>query len=898
MNKLKDSFFQAYFKMPVPRIIVRTDAPVYTVISVNNAYRLLTGKSNENIGATGINDKAESVERVDHIDSIERAAGSEQVENPEYLINQSIFTLFNPKNTGTIGQSVLKNAMSEAIRINEQVYITEFEMSTISNGSTNTSWWQIEVLPVSEEDNEKPSYLIITKRDITPQILSQRELEEARHREQTLHEELAATNEELSASNEELSTTVEDLQQAHESLKELNNELENRVKTRTAELIKAQEKLKEQHALLNTIVNEVPAGICVLQGPEMIMKTANRKLLELWQRKNDILDRPLTEVMPELIGQEFPHLLNEVYTTGIPYSRFDAEAVLIIEGVKRTVYRDYSFTPIKSSDGITRSIVAMTIDVTERTLGRLRERQLLEEQAAINEELAASNEELASTNEELNEAQENQQQLIAILAKSESRFRTLIMDAPVAICVLKGKDYLLDAINAEGLNILGKKVNRIGKSLHETLSEREYRPFTTLLSSTYRSGKTYYGNEIQAQFEHEEGFVDGYFNFILKPIKTEEGSIDGIIVVASNVTDLVVARKEKESAEIKLGLAIEAAQMGSWHIDSKTKELQYNSALATLFGYEGTEPMTYAQVIAQVTEDCKYRLVAETEKAIADGGTYDITYTQHRFNDAEVIWLRSLGKINQDEEGNYTLFSGVVMNVTEQKRDEQRKNDFIGMVSHELKTPLTSLNGYAQILHAKAKNNDDTFSINALTKVTDQIKKMTTMINGFLNISRLESGKIQLDKQTFLLNELIMENIEEAEILTTNHKILFKPFVPITVFADRDKIGSVISNMISNAVKYSPEGQQIEISCEVIDSSAQISIKDQGMGISEKDIPKLFDRFYRVESNQTQLISGFGIGLYLSAEIITHHKGRIWVESKPGEGSTFFFSLPIGSVKQ
>jgi signal transduction histidine kinase len=236
------------------------------------------------------------------------------------------------------------------------------------------------------------------------------------------------------------------------------------------------------------------------------------------------------------------------------------------------------------------------------------------------------------------------------------------------------------------------------------------------------------------------------------------------------------------------------------------------------------------------------------------------------------------------------------MDVTEQKKDEQRKNDFIGMVSHELKTPLTSLKGYAQILHAKAKKNEDTFATNALSKVTDQVTKMTSMINGFLNLSRLESGKIHLNKTIFDMEELVREHTEEAQLITTTHEIIFKPCDPVPVFADRDKVGSVISNMISNAIKYSPHGKQVEICCNVIGNTVQISVKDQGIGISEEDVPRLFDRFYRVESNETELISGFGIGLYLSAEIVQHHHGKIWVESKVGRGSTFFFSLPTKEI--
>lgn len=856
MDKLKDSFFQAYFNMPVPRIVVRTDTPDYTIIAVNNAY----------LSANGI--------------------------TADVFTEQSLLHLLNTEKTGTECRDLLIEALHKAIQINEPVHLSEFKVFSTYNSYQVTHWWQIELLPVAEA-NEKPQYLVISIRDITQEVLNKKYLEEARNREQLLHEDLAATNEELLASNEELSATMEELKQSEESLRELNFELENIVEERTADLLEAQARLQDHHNLLETIVNEVPAGICVLKGTDMIIETANTKIFQLWERRGTITGKPLLEIMPEIKEQEFPRLLNEVYTTGIAYSNTDAAVEIIFDGVKETVYRDYSYTPLKNPDGTTHSILAMTIDVTERTLARIREQQLMEEQFAINEELSASNEELATTNDKLSEYQKEQQQLIASLAESESRFRNLVMEAPVSICVLKGSNHVIDAINTECLKLMGKTSDVVHQTLKETLPELENQPFLELLDRVYLSGETYYGNEVLAAIEHQGKMVNGYFNFIYQPLKGDNGSVEGIMIVATEVTDLVTARIERENAEAKLGLAIEAARIGSWHIDRNTMALKYNSTLATLFGYEGTEPMTYDQAIAQVTEDCRERLVGAIEKAIADGGDYDVTYTQHRFNDNEVIWLRSLGKIAPDEQGNYTIFSGIVMDITEQKQDEQRKNDFIGMVSHELKTPLTSLTGYAQLLQSRARKNEDMFSLNALTKVALQAQKMTAMINGFLNISRLESGKIQLNKQVFNLDELIEENIEESEILIVTHTITFRQCEPVSVFADRDKIGSVISNMISNAVKYSPEAKEIEVNCEVIGLYAQISVKDYGMGIDPDDIEKLFGRFYRVENKQTQLISGFGIGLYLSAEIVERHHGKIWVESEPGVGSTFFFNLPV-----
>jgi two-component system sensor histidine kinase VicK len=184
-----------------------------------------------------------------------------------------------------------------------------------------------------------------------------------------------------------------------------------------------------------------------------------------------------------------------------------------------------------------------------------------------------------------------------------------------------------------------------------------------------------------------------------------------------------------------------------------------------------------------------------------------------------------------------------------------------------------------------------------LDKAKTQVKKMTTMINGFLNVSRLESGKIHIDKQLFDMKDLVKEAEEEVLATIGSHHIVFEPVEVTLVMADRDKIGHVINNFISNAVKYSPVGSTINVACVTVGKNAQISVKDQGIGIRPADIDKLFERYYRVENVSTKSISGFGIGLYLCSEIIERHSGSIWVESIVGEGSTFHFSIPLDAAE-
>jgi signal transduction histidine kinase len=167
------------------------------------------------------------------------------------------------------------------------------------------------------------------------------------------------------------------------------------------------------------------------------------------------------------------------------------------------------------------------------------------------------------------------------------------------------------------------------------------------------------------------------------------------------------------------------------------------------------------------------------------------------------------------------------------------------------------------------------------------------MINGFLSLTQVESGKIRLNLKEVELNELIKEAVEETFLLNPDRSITFTPGAPIMLQADPDKVEQVIINFLSNAIKYSPKEGQIEISARIVGDMAEVWVKDEGLGITAQDREKLFERYYRVENKQTEKIPGFGIGLYLCAEIIRHHQGSIWVESEVGKGSVFFFQLPL-----
>jgi two-component system sensor histidine kinase VicK len=249
----------------------------------------------------------------------------------------------------------------------------------------------------------------------------------------------------------------------------------------------------------------------------------------------------------------------------------------------------------------------------------------------------------------------------------------------------------------------------------------------------------------------------------------------------------------------------------------------------------------------------------------------------------------------KDKAGNIIGLSKIARDITDKKMAEQRKNDFVAIVSHELKTPLTSMKSYIQLALGKIKESNESFIESVLTRAHTQTQKMTMMINDFLNRSRIEEGKMPLNRSRFVLSELIDEVVEEGCILAPNHLIEYQRCPRFIVDADKNKLCQVMNNLLSNAVKYSDPGTVINICCKIEVDVVMVSFSDHGLGISAEDQKRLFERFYRVSDERAKNVSGFGIGLYLVAEILKLHGSKITVSSEIGKGSVFSFCLPIES---
>ena len=237
----------------------------------------------------------------------------------------------------------------------------------------------------------------------------------------------------------------------------------------------------------------------------------------------------------------------------------------------------------------------------------------------------------------------------------------------------------------------------------------------------------------------------------------------------------------------------------------------------------------------------------------------------------------------------------ILRDVTRPFQATKSKSDFVSMVSHELRTPMTSIKGYISLLRQGVAGpllpKQETF----LDIVQRNVDRMTTLINDLLDVSRIESGKIQLDIQETQITDLAKWVVETMQVNAEEKGLTLTldapPDLP-TVKTDWRRITQVFTNLIGNAIAYTPAGE-VHVSLQKVSNAVQVSVQDTGIGIGPEDMNHIFERFYRAENEVVRAVGGTGLGLPIVKSFVEMHGGRIWVESTPGEGSTFTFILPL-----
>ncbi|CYX09526.1 TPA: cell wall metabolism sensor histidine kinase VicK [Streptococcus suis] len=279
-------------------------------------------------------------------------------------------------------------------------------------------------------------------------------------------------------------------------------------------------------------------------------------------------------------------------------------------------------------------------------------------------------------------------------------------------------------------------------------------------------------------------------------------------------------------------------------------------------------------------------LLAQTPEIVID----------HTNENEEFLTLRANFATIRSESGLISVLVVVLHDMTEQAKEERERRLFVSNVSHELRTPLTSVKSYLEALDEGALTESVAPSF---VKVSlDETNRMMRMITDLLSLSRIDNQVGQIDVElinftafvTFILNRFDqMKNADSDKVYTIVRDYQISP---IWVEIDTDKMTQVLDNILNNAIKYSPDGGTITFSMKTTDSQLIVSVSDEGLGIPKADLPRIFDRFYRVDKARSRAQGGTGLGLAIAKEIVKQHKGFIWAKSEYGHGSTFTIVLP------
>ncbi|MBL4676769.1 MAG: PAS domain S-box protein [Mucilaginibacter sp.] len=233
-----------------------------------------------------------------------------------------------------------------------------------------------------------------------------------------------------------------------------------------------------------------------------------------------------------------------------------------------------------------------------------------------------------------------------------------------------------------------------------------------------------------------------------------------------------------------------------------------------------------------------------------------------------------------------------IEDITDRREIERRKDDFLSIASHELKTPLTTIKGYVQMMQRLLPANASDKYKDILRKTGIYVERLNNLIAELLDMSRIQTGNIELHKETFDFDSAVKEAVENIQSATKTHQINLQGSATNSYTGDESHIVQVINNLLSNAIKYAPESGEVLVYLSRVSNFLKVSVSDKGMGIKMEDQKKIFERFYRVGEIQ-QRFPGMGIGLYVCDQIIKNHGGTLWVESEPGRGATFNFTLPL-----
>ncbi len=481
-----------------------------------------------------------------------------------------------------------------------------------------------------------------------------------------------------------------------------------------------------------------------------------------------------------------------------------------------------------------------------------------------------------------------EQNALAELEAQQHHFSSVLMEVPAIVNVFKGPEHVFDFVNAEFLALLGDR-QFLGKTVREAQPELEGQGIYELLDTVYQTGKPFFGYEIAVPIATPDGTTQRYYNFMYQPTHGTSGQIDGIVSFAFDVTQQVLARQKVEEREEQYRFLANAMPQQVWTAMPDGILDYVNQQTVDYFERSADEIIGAGWQNFLHPDDLPSCLHA-WQHSLQTGQLYQIEFRLRAGNGTYKWHLgRALPLISN---GHIVKWFGTNTDIHEYKRLQAQKDEFISMASHELRTPMTTIKAWTQIQKKQFEKQGREDVVRSFNKMETQINKVNRLIADLLDISKMQVGKLSYTRENVSLDAIVNESVEMVQQTSTTHRISIHGRADNYVVGDKDRLEQVFTNLLNNAIKYSPNATTVDVFIETAQNHVFVKVRDYGIGIPREHQGKIFDRFYRVSDGASPLFPGLGMGLYIACEVVMRHDGEIAVESEEGNGSTFIVTLP------
>ena len=619
---------------------------------------------------------------------------------------------------------------------------------------------------------------------------------------------------------------------------------------------------------------QAPVAIAVLRGKDLVIELANLEECRIWGRKEEsLLGKPLFHAIPEAAGQGLEALLEGVLSSGVPYvgKELPVQLARTPNGDLETIYFDFVYQPMRDPAGRVERILVVANDVTQSVLARR-----------------------------------------AIEAEREELQR-IFMQAPVAIAIREGPAHVFTLANPAYRALIGDR-EVLGKPLLLALPDLQGQGLDQLLDRVLTTGEPFIGTEVPVRLDRTGTgqLEDRFFDLVFSPKRNGAGVVDGSIASASDVTERVHSRQRVEAlagklrqSEESLRRVVEASGTGTWEIALPTQEVVANSRFRELFDLAEDEDLTAAKCISRIHPDD----VAHATDVVtgAMSGANDGRYVdEYRLcsSGKRTVWIESRGQLRFDVDGTPVRLHGTVLDVTERKAAEahrQQGADFeqqlIGIVSHDLRNPVTAILLNASVL-LRGEELSERQTKNVV-RIQTSAERAHRMIRDLLDFTRARlAGGIPIERRQMDFHERVRGVLEEVEATHAGRELRVRLEGDGRGEWDPDRLDQVIQNLVTNALKYSPDGTPVSVETHIEDAGLVMSVHNRGPPIPPERLSKIFDPFQRATVEVDKTGSSMGLGLYIVKQVVGAHGGTVMVESTADAGTTFTVRLPRAPVSR